>query len=101
MKVENPHANPSVAAGPFETGYAARPSTRPVGVTGSDQVRFSGEFRLAKEAVKAAETPVAIRPEVVAEARALLERGELGNDLERLADSIVNALTYSHDDHPS
>lgn len=100
MKVENPHANPSVAAGPVETGPAARPSARPVGVTGSDQVRFSGEFRLAKEAVKAAETPVAIRPDAVAEARALLDSGELGNNLERLADSIVNALTYSHDDDP-
>lgn len=100
MKVENPYANPSVAAGPVETGPAARPSARSVGTTGSDSVRFSGEFRLAKEAVKAVETPVEIRPDAVAEARALLDSGELGNDLERLAGSIVDALTYSHDDDP-
>ena len=30
-----------------------------------------------------------------------LDSGQLGNDLERLADSIVDALTYSHDDDPS
>ncbi len=101
MKVENPHANPSVAAGPVDTGTAARPSAKPVGVTGSDRVQFSGDFRLAKEAVKAVETPVDIRPDVVAAARADLDSGRLGNDLERLADRIVDALTYSHDDDPS
>jgi anti-sigma28 factor (negative regulator of flagellin synthesis) len=70
-------------------------------VADGDRVRFSGDLRLANEAVKAAGTRVDVRPDLVAAARAELADGQLGNDPGRLADRIIDALTSSHDDIPS
>ena len=100
MKVENSRTNPNVAVGP--TGIDVhRSAQKSGGPAGSDRVQFSGDLRLANAAVKAAGTSVDVRPDVVAAARLELASGALGNDLERLADRIVDALTYSHDDNPS
>jgi len=101
MKVENPHATPSAAVSPAGTSPATRPARKSGGADSGDRVQLSGEFDLAAAAVRAAGTPVEIRTDAVAEARGLLERGELGTDLERLANSIIDALTDSHDSHAS
>ncbi len=61
-------------------------------VSGSDAVQVSDEARLRAEAVKAAEDAPAIRPEVVARGKALLESGQLGKDPAALAESLINAL---------
>jgi anti-sigma28 factor (negative regulator of flagellin synthesis) len=98
MKVENSRTNEAV--GPVGVDLP-RTAQKTGAAAGSDQVRFSGDLRLAHAAVKAAGTSVDVRPDVVAEARLELANGTLGNDLERLADRIVDALTYSHDDNPS
>ena len=100
MKVENSRTNQDVAVGPVGTD-PSRSAQKSGGAAGSDRVRFSGDLRLANAAVKAAGTSVDVRPDVVAAARLELASGELGNDLEHLADRIVDALTYSHDDNPS
>jgi len=99
MKVENPLTTPSSAINPADNS-AARTAQKP-GSAAPDQVRLSGDLRLAKAAVQAVQSGPDVRADKVAEARALLDSGELGTDLERLADRIVDALAYSHDDDPA
>lgn len=60
--------------------------------SGSDAVQLSDDVRLADEAVKAASEVPDVRPDAVARARALLEQGQLGADLGRLADRIIDSL---------
>jgi anti-sigma28 factor (negative regulator of flagellin synthesis) len=55
-------------------------------------VQLSDDVRLADEAVKAASEVPDVRPDAVARARALLEQGQLGADLGRLADRIIDSL---------
>jgi hypothetical protein len=100
MKIENPRTNSGAAVGQVEAD-AARSARNAGRTAGSDRVQFSGDLLLANAAVKAVGTGAAVRPDAVAEARALVASGDLGTDLEHLADRIVNALTYSHDDDPS
>lgn len=98
MKVENSRTHEAV--GPVGVDL---PRTAPTtgGTASSDRVRFSGDLRLAHAAVKAAGSSDDVRPDLVAQARLELASGSLGTDLEHLADRIVDALTYSHDDNPS
>ena len=100
MKVENPHANPALGTSPVDI-RVPRQAQKPSGTQGSDHVLFSGDLRLANAAVKAAGTTAEIRQDVVDRARTLLSTGELGNDLERLADRLVEAMIHSHEDNPS
>jgi flagellar biosynthesis anti-sigma factor FlgM len=58
----------------------------------ADQVRLSSTGQLAVTAAAAANEAPEIRPEAVARAKALLERGELGNDAGRLADALIDSL---------
>jgi flagellar biosynthesis anti-sigma factor FlgM len=58
----------------------------------ADQVRVSTTGQLAATAAAAASAAPDIRPEAVARGRALLERGELGRDAERLADKLIDSL---------
>ena len=67
---------------------ASRQGTPP---SGSDAVQLSGDVRLADEAVRAADV-TSVRADAVAHARALLEQGQLGTDLGRLADRIIDSL---------
>lgn len=97
MKIEQPHAKLGpVSRVAAETGPTPAKATAPAG---TDVVRLSSDLQLADQAVRAAAAD-ADRPEVVARARALYERGELGADVERLADRMIDALTHS-DDNPS
>ena len=100
MKVENPHANPTPGASPVDI-RAPRPAQKSSGDRGTDHVLLSGDLRLANAAVKAAGTTAEIRQDVVERARTLLSTGQLGNDLERLADRLVEAMIHSHEDNPS
>lgn len=73
---------------------------RPEVSTGSMcAVSLSSDLRLADEAVRAAALAGEVRPEAVARARALLASGELGGDLERLADRLIESLIESRDGH--
>jgi flagellar biosynthesis anti-sigma factor FlgM len=58
----------------------------------SDRVELSADARLATSAVRAAEKAPEIRQDVVERARARLEAGELGKDLFRLADKMIDSL---------
>ncbi|MEO7191705.1 MAG: flagellar biosynthesis anti-sigma factor FlgM [Vicinamibacterales bacterium] len=101
MKVQNPHTNASAAVGPIGTGADARPAQKAAEAAAPDRVRLSGDLQLANAAVRAAEVNVDVRPDAVARARVLLAKGELGVDLHRLADRIVDALVSSYDDDPA
>ncbi len=59
---------------------------------GTDAVQVSDEARLRAEALKAAQEAPAIRPDVVARGKALLESGSLGSDPAALADRLIEAF---------
>lgn len=98
MKIEDPRSPVTPSAQPVTT-EAIRPSTpsKP-GPVGSDVVRLSGDLQMVDIAVRAAAMAGDVRPEAVASARELLQSGQLGQDLNRLADRIIDSLSEGHDD---
>src|SRR5262245_35398432 len=57
-----------------------------------DRVQLSDDARLADNAVRAASSAPEVRQDVVDRVRAKLESGELGKDLFRLADKMIDNL---------
>lgn len=98
MKIEHPRANSreGVVRTDNLTGGPTRPSAKGVEAREADNVRLSGDLQLATRAFEAASAEED-RTQVVAQAKALLESGELGNDVDELADRMVDALLHSHD----
>ena len=99
MKVDDPRAHfnlPVTPVTPEPTRPSAKPAVTPV--KSEDAVSLSSDLRLANEAVRAAALAGDVRPEAVAKALALVASGQLGTDLERLAERIIESLTESHDD---
>jgi hypothetical protein len=101
MKVNNPYTKPSSAIDFIGQDSTRRAAQKSGGAAGPDRVQLSGDLRLAKAAVQAAAVQTEVRPDAVNRAKALLERGELGQDVGRLADAMLAALTYPYDDNPS
>lgn len=64
---------------------------RPAADSG-DRVELSADVRVMTAAMKAAEEAPEIREDRVARAKALLESGDLGSDLLKLADKIIDHL---------
>lgn len=95
MKID-PRANSSQEVTPV-TADNTRPSTKPVEAD-TDGVKLSDALRLADEAVRAAAISGDLRPAAVARARQLLLTGEVGRDLDRLADRIIDSLIQSRAD---
>ena len=58
---------------------------------------LSSDLRLADEAVRAAAPGGGVRPDVVAKARALLASGQLGANLDRLAERLIESLIEGRD----
>lgn len=96
MKIEQNRANLESLNGARADGVRdekAVSSNRPAeDARNTDQVRLSGTGQLAAAAAAAANEAPDVRPEAVARGRALLERGELGNDAGRLADRLIDSL---------
>jgi flagellar biosynthesis anti-sigma factor FlgM len=59
----------------------------------SDSVSLSSDAKLAQAAQQAAAGASSIRPDKVAQAKALLAEGKVGTDLDSLASSILDSLT--------
>lgn len=95
MKID-PRANSSQEVTPV-TADSTRPSAKPLEAD-TDGVKLSDALRLADEAVRAAAISGDLRPAAVARARQLLLTGELGRDLDRLADRIIDSLIQSRVD---
>lgn len=68
------------------TGDAASAS-----VSRGDALRLSPELRQMQAALQAAHDQPAVRAEIVARMRELLDRGELGRDTGRLADALIDS----------
>jgi hypothetical protein len=97
MKIE-PTGAPSTTSVTRTTSDSAR-SSQSAGPTGSDAVHLSGDLRLADVAIRAAAVAGDVRPEAVAQAIKLFNSGDIGTDLDRLADRIIDSLTEFRDDH--
>src|SRR5262245_1407530 len=98
MKVDDPRAHFNLPVTPATDVKKTPVVRRDVESTGTkDAVSLSSDLRLADEAVRAAALAGDVRPEAVARARALLASGELGADLSRLANRLIESLTESHE----
>ena len=98
MKIDDPRAHfnlPVTPVTPEPARSGAKPAVGPA--KSEDAVSLSSDLRLANEAVRAAALAGDVRPQAVARALALVASGQLGNDLERLADRIIASLTDSQD----
>jgi flagellar biosynthesis anti-sigma factor FlgM len=94
MKIEGNSPNPqALAANRIDpvrsdrTGGSDRASQQ-----GDDSVALSEDAQLISNAIRAAEGAPAIRHEQVERAKQRLAAGEIGNDLNRLADRLVDHL---------
>lgn len=98
MKIEHPRANSreDVVRTDNVSGGVSRPAAKGVEARQADNVRLSGDLQLATRAFEAASAEDD-RTQAVAHARELFERGELGVDVDELADRMVDALLHSHD----
>ena len=65
-------------------------ATPALAATSGDAVELSGDAQLLQAAIKAAEKAPAIRQDVVEKMRAALAKGEIGNDAQQLADSMLD-----------
>jgi hypothetical protein len=99
MKVNHPSVDFSTPAGRVASDVM-RPLSKRAGSVSSDAVSLSGDLHLADEAVRAAAVAGDVRPAAVARARELLASGQLGADLDKLADRIISSMTQAgSDDH--
>jgi flagellar biosynthesis anti-sigma factor FlgM len=63
-----------------------------LGGSRGDRVELSADARLADDAVRAVSRAPEVRQDVVERVRAKLDSGELGKDLYRLADKMIDSL---------
>jgi flagellar biosynthesis anti-sigma factor FlgM len=68
-------------------------TTSALSATTGDAVQLSGDAQLMQAAMKAADHAPAIRQDVVEKMRAALAKGEIGNDAQQLADSMLDRWT--------
>ncbi len=68
----------------------ARPAERVEKSPQGDQVQLSAAVTLVDAATAAAQQAPEVRPEVVARAKVLFDRGEVGRDAGRLADALID-----------
>jgi len=92
IKVNDPQLSSSTSVSRVDADPVRLVPKRGAPPSGSDAVQLSDDVRLADEAVKAASAVSDVRADAVTRARALLEQGQLGADLERLADRIIDSL---------
>jgi flagellar biosynthesis anti-sigma factor FlgM len=59
---------------------------------GTDKVELSSDAKLMAAALKAADSPAAVRTDVVEAMKQKLAAGEIGNDSGRLADRMLDDL---------
>ena len=92
MKIEHPGSNVEATSRVgVETG---RGPVKPAAATGTDAVHLSGDLQLAERAVRAASADGG-KPDAVARLSALHAKGELGVNVEQLADRMIDALIHS------
>jgi flagellar biosynthesis anti-sigma factor FlgM len=58
----------------------------------ADEVRLSDDAQLMQVAMRVAQQNPGIRQDMVERMRALLEKGDIGNDPDRIADALLDRL---------
>ena len=93
MKIEGNRPNPEASATRLD-GLRADRSARAGRQGGSegDRVELSADAELVGSAMKAAEQAPVVRQDVVDRARQKLLAGEIGTDVERLADRLIDNM---------
>jgi flagellar biosynthesis anti-sigma factor FlgM len=79
-----------VGAPASQAGNRSHARPRPATETG-DRVRVSSDAQLLHTAMRAAQQSPEIRQDVVDRMRAALDKGEVGQDPERLADALIDS----------
>lgn len=96
MKIEGNAPNQPSPTEQTRQSEKAAPTRATVGETSpaaaEDRVNLSTDARLVTEVVRAVNQAPEIRQDVVERARAKLEAGEVGADLNRLADRLIDDL---------
>lgn len=98
MKIDSGSLPPDANRVTDTPGTASAPSTeRPASTRagGGDAVRVSGDAQLAAEAARrlaATESSADVRADVVERAKAAVAKGEVGTDLDKLADRLIDGL---------
>ena len=96
MKVEGDRPNPEISASRSQKAEkTAAETARQAPVSKPDKgdsVAVSSDAALASSAVKAANESPDIRPDVVERMKQLRDSGELGRDVGKLADSLIDAM---------
>lgn len=102
MKVEGQRPNPATTANESPSASAASAADRVqqarneqakrAAQATQDRVDVSSDARLLDAAVRAVSQAPEVRQDVVERARRKLAAGEVGNDVERLADKIIDSL---------
>lgn len=81
-------------SGAVTTGDAAGPAGS-AAVTAGDAIHVSGDAKVVAQAARAIGElagPDTVRPDVVERAKAALARGEVGADVDRLADRLIDGM---------
>lgn len=100
MKIE-PVGTPSTSSTTKTGATSAKPTAASAAAPKpADAVHLSKDLSVADVALRAAAMAGDVRPEAVAQAIELMSSGKVGNDLERLADRIIDSLTESRDPIP-
>ena len=91
MRIDIPRTYGPQSTDTPETARGRAADARPRS-SGADAVSVSHETQLVQDVVRTASEAPAIREAMVERARALVERGEVGTDLDRLADRMLDDL---------
>jgi flagellar biosynthesis anti-sigma factor FlgM len=62
-----------------------------LGSRGTDRVQLSDDVQLMRAGAEAVRRMPDVRPDVVARMRAALDRGEIGNNPQQLADALIDS----------
>jgi anti-sigma28 factor (negative regulator of flagellin synthesis) len=93
MKIEGHHGQPDCTSVRLDTHSPDRSRAREASVQpGTDRLNLSPDVDIVETAMRAATDAPEIRQDVVARARQKLAAGDLGQDLVRLADRIIDHL---------
>ena len=84
-----PESTPTAQVGAPETSQASTAGQAP---STTDTAQISGDVAFAGQAMAAAQAASDVRPEAVARAQALLDSGQLGQNLDRLANKMIDSL---------
>lgn len=99
MKIDHCSLTPSSAkpseSKPVDKGSEGKPSWPSPAASNTDAVQVSSSAQLAAEAARRLAGAISeddVRPDVVERAKAALAKGEVGADLDKLADRLIDGM---------